>query len=486
MARFETPPNGAPRMSATESKLLDVDLPAGRREPPPAVPISVRRTRLRVKDDDLVLDIPAPGLGARDIVRTLALAAAGAAALVFGARLPTGAVGGAGRLLMGFGGVVLLAVGVYGALRAWLGASSVVVTPDHVEVSHEFPVHRTGQISRAEFCGALIGGHGRIECGYASGDWGSHKSELVLTGGKRALHFGAGLPKAELVWLKQVIEDRLPPNGTTSPERAGDPDEAQPPERFWRDITRYALGALAATVGLLVGLLALGIGGSLVGSVLVLMLLLATVVALSYRSYRLERTGCAWHRAVIKYEAALMDLRFSPGDPALLVDSLPDFKFFGGPRRLYNVAWSEADPGKIVLFDYTSSRRGPMRDGMGCAVTISKLSYEALNLSPRLWPALSAPLWGMRLPEHPALERRYCIEAENEGRARNLLGPEVVNAILSWPGSGPPPQVCIQGGMVGLSMHRRYADSDKILRQFYNYALGIREAILARLRELRA
>ncbi len=148
------------------------------------------------------------------------------------------------------------------------------------------------------------------------------------------------------------------------------------------------------------------------------------------------------------------------------------------------MAWSEADPGKIVLFDYTTSRRGPMRDGMGCAVTINKLSHEALTLKPRLWPALSASLTGMRLPEHPALEQRFRVEAENEGRARNLLGPDVVKAVMSWPGTCPPPHVCIQGGMVGLSMHRRHADSDKALRQFYNYALGIREAVLARLREL--
>ncbi len=473
-------------MSTTESGLREA-APIGRTgEPPAAVPINVRRSRLRVKDDDVVLDIPAPGLGARGLVRVGALVAGGAAALIFGTRLPTGAVGGAGRLLMYFGGVVLVAAGIYGALRAWLGSSRVVVTPEHLEVSHEFPLHRTGRIGRADFCGALIGRHGRIECGYASADWGFHNAELVLMGEGRALHFGAGLPKAELVWLKQIIEDRLPPNGAAPPGQAGDRSEVQPPERFWRDITRYAVGALAGSAALLVLLVALGIEGSLVGSVLVLMLLLATVAGLGYRSYRLERTACAWHRAVIKYEAALMDLRFSPGDPARLVDRLPDFRFFGGPRRLYNVAWSEADPGKIILFDYTTSRRGPMRDGMGCAVTINKLSQEALTFTPRLWPAFSAPLWGMRLPEHPALEKRYRVEAENEGRARNLLGTGVVAAVMVWPGSGPPPEVCIQGGMVGLSMHRRHADSDKALRQFYNYALGIREAVLARLRELRA
>jgi hypothetical protein len=49
----------------------------------------------------------------------------------------------------------------------------------------------------------------------------------------------------------------------------------------------------------------------------------------------------------------------------------------------------------------------------------------------------------------------------------------------------PAPQVCIQGGMVGLSMHRRHAASDKTKRQFYAYGVAIREAVLARLRELR-
>jgi hypothetical protein len=446
----------------------------------------VRRSRLRVKDDKLILDVPAPGLGWHGAVRTGALLAAGVASLLFGSRLPGGALGGAGQLLTGFGGVVLLGAGAYGLLRSWLGASTVVVTPHWVEVAHEFPLHRIGRIVRAEFRGALVGGRGRIECGYVSSDWSAHEAEVVLRGTHGTLHFGAGLLQAELAWLKQVIEERLPPGAPSTLQRPGENPDTQPPERFWRDMTRYAACALGGALVLMVLMAAAGVQGSLVGSVLVLVLFLATVTALSYRSYRLEKAGGAWHRAVVKYEAALMDLRFSPDDAAGLVHRLPDFSFFGGPRRLYNVAWSEADPGKIVLFDYTTSRRSPMRDGMGCAVTINKLSNELLSIAPRLWPAFSARLTGMRLPEHPALERRYRVEADNEGRARALLGPQVVEAIMSWSGSSSPPHVCIQGGMVGLSMHRRHADSDKAVRQFYRYALDIREAVLARLRELRA
>ncbi len=57
-------------MSATESELLEA---AGTRraDEPPAVPISVRKSRLRVKDDNIVLDVPAPGLGMQGIVRTV-------------------------------------------------------------------------------------------------------------------------------------------------------------------------------------------------------------------------------------------------------------------------------------------------------------------------------------------------------------------------------------------------------------------------------
>ena len=192
-----------------------------------------------------------------------------------------------------------------------------------------------------------------------------------------------------------------------------------------------------------------------------------------------------YHRAVVKYEAALMDLTFSPNDTSGIARTLPDFSFFGGPRRLYNVAWSETDPSKVILFDYTTSSRSAMWDGMACAVTINKLSQEGVVMKPRLWPALTAKFLGMRLPDNVEFERKYCVQAENEGRARSLLGPQVVEAVMAWRGPGPAPQVCIQGGMVGLSLNRRHAASDKTTREFYAYALAIREAVLARLRELR-
>ena len=121
-----------------------------------------------------------------------------------------------------------------------------------------------------------------------------------------------------------------------------------------------------------------------------------------------------------------------------------------------------------------------------CRTESRWVSQEMLCVRPRLWPALTARFLGMRFPDHPEFERRYNITAENEGRARSLLGPNAVEAMMSWAGSGPAPHVCLQGGMVGLSMRRRHADSDKAVRQFYEYALRIREAVGARLREMRS
>jgi hypothetical protein len=443
-----------------------------------------RGSRLRVRDDGIVLDIPPPPLGRLGTVRVAAMVLAGIAAVYSATWLPGGFMGGTAQLAVGAGGAVLVGLGAFCLLRSLLGASTVVVTAGWIEVAHEFPLHSAGRIERAEFLGVQVGRHARIRRGFASGARVGRADELVLAGVGRTLHFGAGLPASELARLKQTIEEHLPPNAPAAADSAPDAEDVQPPERFWRDITRYAAGGFAGTLVLLVFLLALGAGGPLMGSVLVLALFLATATGLSYRSYGLEQTGCAWHRAVVKYEAALMDLQFSPGDPAGLARRLPDFRFFGGPRRLYNVAWSEADPNKIAIFDYTSSRRSPMRDGMACAVAINKLSHEALDMTPRLWPALSAPLTGMRLPEHPAMERRYRVDADNAGRARVLLSPAVVDSIMAWP--GPAPHVSIRGGMVGLSMGRRHADSEKAIRHFYKYALAIREALLGRLRELRA
>jgi len=487
MVRNETATGGRVLM---ENKGPQV--PDSRREPveepigQSGIPAHRRRTRVRAKDDALYLDVPAPGLDLRQAVRTAAMVAAGIAALFFALVLPGGAVGGAGRVIIGLGGLFLLVTGACSGLRAFLDSTVVCIKQDGLEVTHSFPLRRTVRVGRNDFHGVLIGRHGLVERGFTCNDWRLHGAELVIPCGGKTVYFGEGLPAAEQEWLKQVVENRLPPVPAPESGEGREPVDAEPPERFWRDITRYAAYGLGAALVLLVLLLAAGAGASSVGSVLVLALFLATVALLSYRSYRLEKAAGGWHRAVVKYEAALMDLSFNATDTGQLGRQLPDFCFFRGPRRLYNVAWSESDPGEFMLFDYTLSAHSPLGDGMGCAVRVNKLSHEMLWLKPRLWPALTARLTGMRFPDYPEFQRRYKVVAENEGRARALLGPGVVQAIMSWTGSGPPPQVCIQGGMVGLSMRRRHADSDKAVRQFYQYARTIQEAIVERLRELRS
>jgi hypothetical protein len=470
-------------------KAVQPSVPGGapvQRKGAEASPVYERKTRLTVRDESLTLEIPPPGLDVHGVARVVAAIAGGLAALVVALMLPGGALGWAGRVLSGCGGLILLGAGAYAALRARMDAASVRVTRDGIEVTHNFPSPKTEGIGRSDYSGIMIGRRGRVDRGYTCQDWGPYKGELVVTNGKTRLHFGEGLPAAEQQWLRETISDRLPDPVPLRNQGGADLSVAAPPERFWRDITRYAVCALAGALVLLALLLSAGARGPSAGSALVLAVFLAVVATLGYRSFRLERALGDYHRAVVKYEAALMDLTFSPSDVGGIARKLPDFSFFDGPRRLYNVAWSESDPAKMILFDYTTSSRSPMWDGMACAVAINKLSQEAVSMRPRLWPALTASFLGMRLPGHPDFERKYCVRAENEGRARTLLGPQVVGAVMAWPGPGPAPYVCIQGGMVGLSMHRRHAASDKTTRQFYAYGVAIREAVLARLRELRS
>jgi hypothetical protein len=117
---------------------------------------------------------------------------------------------------------------------------------------------------------------------------------------------------------------------------------------------------------------------------------------------------------------------------------------------------------------------------------VEDLSRETISVRGRRLRGLFWRLHGMRLPEYPGLARRLCVTAENEGRARQLLGPAVVDAILRWPGPGPAPWLCLSGGMLGVCIMRKHATNERTLRALYDYGRAVRRALEERLRRLRS
>ncbi len=442
------------------------------------------KTRISIQDGNLVLRVPAPELHRTDAVQAIGLLTAGALALVLAFGSTVGGATAAGGLVVGACGLALVGCGAYLLLRAVLDITRVAVGDEAIVVVRSFPFSRTWRVPRRSFHGIHVGRKELLADGYTCTDWSGERPELVVVSENGLVSFGSGLPSQELKWLKEAIEDRLEPvkGERALPVRHGD---GQPPEIFWRQIARSSTYALAGSLLLLLLLVAAGVQAAVVGSVFALVLLLATVVFLSYRSYRLEQAAAGWHRAVIRYQASLMELEFSEDDEGRLVDSLPDFGFFRGPHKLYNVAWSREDPERMMLFDYTSGARHVMRDGAGCALRIPNLSTDRVSLKPRSVLAARFPAGGIRLPESPGPSRLYKIEAENAGRARALLGGDVIEAIKNWQGAGQPPWVCIRDGVLGLSVRRRQAEQEKAARRFYEYALALRGALQSRLSELR-
>jgi hypothetical protein len=250
-------------------------------------------------------------------------------------------------------------------------------------------------------------------------------------------------------------------------------------------VSRYSVYFVLGAFLLLALLLIVGSDAASLVSAAVLLVLSATAAVLGYRNYRLERTATGWHRAIVRFLAGKSNLRFNAVDTAEVGRQLPDFAFFGGPRILYNVACNEADPHELIAFDFSCRRLSQMRDGVGCALQVADLSREHLSIRAR---GLRSVLWrweGMRLPDDAEFMREYCVKAENEGRARQLLGAQVIEAISSWDGLGPPPWISVSGGMVGLSIARRYAGNDRAMYYFYEYGRKVRLSLERRLKDLR-
>ena len=257
---------------------------SGQRTGPQAAPVYERKTRLTVKDESLTLEIPPPGLDSRGVIRLAAFVAGGLVALLLAVLLPGGAVGWVVCVLSACGGLALLTKGAYEALRARQDAAVVCVRNGGIEVSHSFPSPHTQSIARSKYAGILIGRRGLFERGYTCQDWGPHGGELVVGDGKTRLHFGEGRPAAEQRWLIETIADRLPDPVPARPPVGVDLSVTQPPERFWRDITRYAVCALTGALVLLALLASAGASRASLGSVLALALFMAVVAALAYRS----------------------------------------------------------------------------------------------------------------------------------------------------------------------------------------------------------
>jgi len=148
--------------------------------------------------------------------------------------------------------------------------------------------------------------------------------------------------------------------------------------------------------------------------------------------------------------------------------------------------WSRDERHELVGFDFTSAGLVTRRNGVGCALKVENLSYETVSIRPHSRRGFWARWRGMKMPEYPDLMFQYQISAENKGRARALLGPQVVGAILDWQGQGPPPWVCLSDGMLGLCIERRSAESDRTMRRLYKYARRLRRLLQERVGTLRA
>jgi len=445
-----------------------------------------RRTKVSTREEHVILAVPPPGLHLRQLARFFVLLLGGLALLYFVFSVLGGGAWMVPSLLGCLVAVVLLAAAVYVLLSGLLDRVTVRFSPEQIAVTHRFPWKRTGVMGRNEFRGIVIGNPGLVERGYFCRDWGHGSRELVVVGSEGILHFGPGLPVSEQQWVKGLIQEQLKPaEQEPGPGTEDEQDIIQPPERFWRNVTRYSAFILVAVLVSLALLLAAKAQPESMAWTLLLVLLSGTVAILGYRNYRLERSASGWHRAVLKSLASILELKFSATDSAEVVRRLPDFVFFSGPRQIYNVAWGEGEPRKLIVFDYTSAKRWLHRDGVGCALKVENMSGDQVSVRPaRRWDNFLR--WGnLRLPEYPEFDAAYRVRAENEGRTRALLGPEVIGAVMSWEMPERRPWVCVAGGMVGLSMPRKHAENDRTMREFYDYGRRIREALEDRIRQLR-
>ncbi|MGD2174300.1 MAG: hypothetical protein PVJ27_02770 [Candidatus Brocadiaceae bacterium] len=446
-----------------------------------------RRTQVSRGQDRVTLTVPPDGLTAGRVVRLTVLVFGAAAALywalaVFGSRswvVP--------RVVGIGGGLVLLGMALHVGLRSLLDRTVVRFSAGALHVTHTFPWRRTVVIGREKFCGVVIGQPGLVRRGYFCRDWGEGRLAVNVIGQDRVESLGEGLSAREQRWLKGLIEEEFGPEESATPTPQDDEGSeiTQPPEKMWRDVTRYS------SYLLLVGLLGLALflaGKARAESVALMLILIVfsgTAAVLGYRNYRLERAASRWHRAVIKSLASIMELEFSPSDAAGVGQELPDFDFYGGPRRTYNVAWGEDESDRLVLFDYTSAGRWLQRNGVGCALAVRNMSGERISIRPRRGWGARAKWGGIKVPEQPGFDELYCVRPENEGRARNLLREEVVRVISAWDGPAPRPWVCMAGGMVGLSIPRKHAENDRTMREFCEYARRVRQALEERITRLR-
>lgn len=462
---------GSPRQDPAASDIEGMDAPAD------------RRTKLLVKGDEALFRIPAAGLGVWDELRLGAVGALGLAALYAALGTPMGGPGALRLVLVG-SGLGLIVAAAFGVMKGLLGRTEVLLREGGLIVSTTFPVPRSQKVHRTEFRGITLGRPELIEGGYNCRDWEAEELQLIIRAAGRLIPFGGGLSPAEQRWLKKAIETRLKPvKGDRT--RAPAAEQTQPPERFWRKIATSSAYALVGGLILLLACAAVGAGAAVMVSVFVLVLVCATAAFLSFRSYRLERAAGGWHRAVVRYQASLRDLNFSEEDVAEIGRWLPDFEFFRGPRRLYNVAWSETDPYRITLFDFTCGDCKLGGDGVGCAVRVKGLGSGYMSFRPHPFAPLTNWVGGMEFPDYPDVARRYRVKAENEGRTRHLVRNQVIEALMDWNGPGPAPWVCIRDGMVGLSIQRKYAERQDAMGELCTYAERLAKALAERLQDMR-
>jgi len=445
------------------------------------------QSRVSEQDGHVALSIPAPGLTQGRGVRAAALALAGVVVIIFALAGPMRSVSPLSSYVTVLCGLVLLAAGGFLFCLALLDTTAVRLSDGAVEVMHSFPVPRASTMGHREIRGVTIGRPRLVARGYSSPSWHGGQCEVVVWSEDRVVHFGAGLSGEEQEWLRSLVESTVTFRDPAPAEMVDDAqvEVIQPPERLWVDVARYSACCAVAGLVLLTFFAALGADSPSVAGAVILVIFAVTISVLGYRSFRLERAASGWHRAVVKFLASKRGMRFSAVDAAGVGARLPDFAFFGGPRLLYNVAWSDTDVQEPVAFDFSCRGFGLPRDGVGCALQVERLSKETIVIRPRRFQAMPCP-GGLKLPEYTDLMRRYCIKAENHGRARRLLGPAVVDTIVDWRGQGPAPWICLEGGMVGLCVSRRYATNDRAMRALYDYGRRLRRSIEDRLGHLRS
>jgi hypothetical protein len=441
------------------------------------------RMEVQVDAGALSVRIPPAGMSLAELGRAVALSVGAGAALYFALAMCTAPAWVVPRVLGILGGLTLLAYGATISLRSTLDRTHVRATDDALHVVHTFPWPSRETILRDEFRGIVIGRARLLRRGYCSRQWPPGRLELVALGSAgTAVQFGAGLPEADQVRLRQLIEDLLPPRPRGAPAGTGGrAPSVQPPELFWLDITRCCSYLLVSALLLVGVLLAARSPAETTALALVVVIFSGTAAVLGYRNYRLERTASRWHSAVIRSFAGIMELDFSPDDVTGVALQLPDFAFFRGPRRIYNVAWNDADPHDLVAFDYTSASHWRDRDGVGCALRVDGVGEECLSFRPRGFPRALFARGNVDLRDYPLLAEHYTVtDCGREGAGR-LLDVAFVDVLCDWSGASPRPWVCIAGSVLGLSIPRRQAEHDRTLRDFYGYARHLRQTLEDRL-----